>query len=133
MERLDEYLRHGRRLQPLWDVGSIDAWVSIASQWADGSRDQKSEAFSQRSMASKNAWPPQKPLKLSSKQILRKLEILPSNQSAKKQSTGPKPLAPASMLSPARRPAISNIGTVKDLLSPFEEFCDEQPAANCRR
>jgi hypothetical protein len=39
MERLEEYLRRGRRLQPLWNVDLIDGWVSIASQWIDGSTD----------------------------------------------------------------------------------------------
>lgn len=39
MERLDEYLRRGRRLQPLWNADLIDAWVSIVNQWADGSSD----------------------------------------------------------------------------------------------
>ena len=39
MERLDEYLRRGRRLQPLWNADLIDAWVSTVNQWADGSSD----------------------------------------------------------------------------------------------
>ena len=39
MERLDEYLRRGRRLQPLWNADLIDLWVSIANQWAAGSSD----------------------------------------------------------------------------------------------
>ena len=39
VERLEEYVRRGRRLQPLWNVDLIDAWVSIVNQWADGSTD----------------------------------------------------------------------------------------------
>ena len=37
VERLEEYLRRGRRLQPLWKVDLIDGWVSMVNQWADGS------------------------------------------------------------------------------------------------
>ena len=39
VERLEEYLRRGRRLQPLWKVDLIDGWVSMVNQWADGSTD----------------------------------------------------------------------------------------------
>jgi hypothetical protein len=39
VERLEEYLRRGRRFQPLWNADLIDAWVSIVNQWADGSID----------------------------------------------------------------------------------------------
>jgi hypothetical protein len=39
VERLEEYLGRGRRLQPLWNVDLIDGWVSIMNHWADGSTD----------------------------------------------------------------------------------------------
>jgi hypothetical protein len=39
MERVEEYLRRGRRLQSLWNGALIDAWVSIVNQYADGSTD----------------------------------------------------------------------------------------------
>jgi hypothetical protein len=39
LERLEEYLRRGRRLKPLWDADLIDAFVLIMNQWADGSSD----------------------------------------------------------------------------------------------
>lgn len=39
MERLEEYLRRGRRLQPLWNADLIDEWVSVVNQCADGPTD----------------------------------------------------------------------------------------------
>jgi hypothetical protein len=39
MERLEVYLRRGRRLQPLWNRDLTDAWVSMVNQCADGSAD----------------------------------------------------------------------------------------------
>ncbi len=39
VERLEEYLRRGRRLKPLWNVDLTDRWISVVNQWADGSTD----------------------------------------------------------------------------------------------
>src|SRR5690348_15409549 len=39
VERLAEYLRRGRRLQPLWNADLTDGWISMANKWADGSAD----------------------------------------------------------------------------------------------
>jgi hypothetical protein len=39
MQRVQEYLRRGRRLQSLWNSDLTEAWVSMANQWADGSAD----------------------------------------------------------------------------------------------
>jgi len=39
LERLEEYLRRGRRLRPLWNVDLTNGWVSIVNQWAEGSTD----------------------------------------------------------------------------------------------